>query len=93
MGCGPWEELEGSLSLSLASSGESRSKEGYLRAEEIGKRLEGWAMARVELVVLDGEESFVNCWVAVHDDVVELGWGSGKGERRRCNIYGRMTYR
>jgi hypothetical protein len=66
--------------VALGALGERRN-EGYLRAEEIGKRLDGWAMARGVIGVLDEEEGFVNCYVAVHDDVVELGWGSSKGEK------------
>jgi hypothetical protein len=37
------------------ASGSMRG-EGHIRAEEIGKRLDGWAMARVVMGVLDERE-------------------------------------
>jgi hypothetical protein len=52
---------------------------GYIRAEEIGKRLDNWAMARVVYGVLD--ERGISCQlavVAVHDDIVEWWWGLNK---------------
>jgi hypothetical protein len=33
---------------------------GYIRAEKVGKRLDGWAMARVESGVLMGEGRWID---------------------------------
>jgi hypothetical protein len=56
--------------LRKVSEGRHKILEGYIRAEEIGKRFDGWAMARETLGVLDGRKSEIVelvSWLIVHD--------------------------
>jgi hypothetical protein len=68
------------VSWQVEGASERGRDEGHVRAEEIGKRLDGWAMARGVMGVLDERGRFLSiAEIAVQKELREWWWGSGRG--------------
>lgn len=57
MGCGPWKEVSKCCHDRKSIPRFTGTMEGYIRAKEIGKRFDSWAMARVTLLCVIEEKA------------------------------------
>jgi hypothetical protein len=63
---------------SVSKGGPHGVMAGYLRAEEIGKRLDSWAMARGDLGVVDGRERYCRLGSRLLFTIGGVMWWGGK---------------